>query len=197
MCVQVSRLDELWASERDAERECYTSRSELEVALSRSSALEEQLKELPMEHAKEVERLRVEVERLRAEVERLRAVVQPKESVFIIKRAFAPPVDLAIIECLVAGVARRKVPGLFITFARLFGITIPTRMRRVPGKWVDGKRQVVERTLLCIPGATHCKQMAGVMYQLNKLQVCIHTSFIHAYNVHTYMYAPSHRWVSG
>ena len=179
MCVQVSRLDELWASERDAERECYTSRSELEVALSRSSAFEEQLKEQL------------------AEAERLRAVVQPKESVFIIKRAFAPPVDLAIIECLVAGVARRKVPGLFLTFARLFGITIPTRIRRVPGKSVDGKRQVVERTLLCIPGATHCKQMAGVMYQLNKLQVCIHTSFIHAYDVHKYMYAPSHRWVSG
>ena len=36
---------------------------------------------------------------------------------------------------------------------------------------VDGKRTYVKRFVFHTPGATHCKEMASVMYQINKLQV--------------------------
>eukprot|EP00966_Prymnesium_polylepis_P020799 478648-Prymnesium_polylepis.1 len=41
----------------------------------------------------------------------------------------------------------------------------------VQGKWVDGKRSSVKKYVLYLPSATHVKEMAGVMYQLHKLQV--------------------------
>ena len=69
------------------------------------------------------------------------------------------------------GVSRRKVPNLFIIFARLFGITIPGRMKKVPGPHVNGERTTVKKYVLYSPGATHVKHVSGMMYQLNKLQV--------------------------
>ena len=79
---------------------------------------------------------------------------------------------MAIIEMLQLGVSRGKVPMLFKVFARFFGAKIPVReKKKVPGPWVDGKRTTVERDLLYLPGATHVKEMAAVMNEINKLQI--------------------------
>ena len=59
----------------------------------------------------------------------------------------------------------------FLIFARLYGIKLPGRLKKVPGPWVDGKRSTVEKHVLYMPGSTHIKEMAGVMKQLNKLQM--------------------------
>ena len=67
--------------------------------------------------------------------------------------------------------ARNKVPQLFVIFARLYGILIPGRVKKVPGPWVDGKRTTVERMVYYLPGKSHVKEMAAVMNQLNKLQM--------------------------
>ena len=111
---------------------------------------------------------------MQAELDRLRSIAEPTAAYFKQKtssHAFTAAVDLAIIEALCLGVARNKVPALFNIFARFYRIKLPGRSMKVPGKWVDGKRQSVERFLLYIPSATHVKEMAGVMNQLNKLQV--------------------------
>ena len=84
---------------------------------------------------------------------------------------FSAIVDRACIESLSLGVSRNKIPHLFLIFARLFGIKLPGRMKKVPGPRVDGKRTMVERFVLYTPGAGHVKEMAAVMNQLNKLQV--------------------------
>ena len=74
-------------------------------------------------------------------------------------------------QCICVGVAKRKIPHLFKVFARLFNIKLPGRFITVPGPVVDGKRTRVERFVLHIPGATHCKELSGVMYDLSKLAV--------------------------
>jgi hypothetical protein len=80
-------------------------------------------------------------------------------------------VDLSIVQVLCLGFARKKVPQLYGIFARLFGVKLPGREINVPGPHVNGERTTVKRYIFYTPGATHCKEMASVMYQLNKLQV--------------------------
>ena len=67
------------------------------------------------------------------------------------------------------------MPQLFPVFARLFGITLPSREIRLQGAGPDdGGRQAHvrhARRAAHTPGAMHCKEMASVMYQINKLQV--------------------------
>ena len=63
------------------------------------------------------------------------------------------------------------MPQLYAVFARLFGIKLPGREINVPGPMVDGKRTYGKRFVFHTPGATHCKEMASVMYRINKLQV--------------------------
>ena len=100
-----------------------------------------------------------------------RAIAEPNKKCFLKSGAFTAEVDLAIICCLQLGVSRGKAPSLFLIFARLFGITLPGRRKTVPGPHVDGKRTAVWRNVLYVPGTTHVKHVAGMMYQLNKLQI--------------------------
>lgn len=120
--------------------------------------------------AKEV-LLRKELAAAKAERARLAAIAEPKQQRFFEGGSFTAAVDLAIISALQLGVARGKVPNLFLIFARLFGIKPPGRWKKVPGKWVDGKRWTVERFVLYFPGETHVQHVAGMMYELNKLQM--------------------------
>ena len=69
------------------------------------------------------------------------------------------------------GVSCCKVPQLFRTFARLYGVKLPTREIKVRGPDVDGKRTAVRRVMIYAPGLSHVKEMRAVMNQLNKLQV--------------------------
>jgi hypothetical protein len=108
---------------------------------------------------------------LREEAAKYRAIAEPKKQRFLKSGASTAEVDLAIIRCLQLGVSRGKAPSLFLIFARLFGITMPGRRKKVPGPRVDGKRTTVWRYVLYTPGVTHCKHVAGMMYQLNKLQI--------------------------
>ena len=48
---------------------------------------------------------------------------------------------------------------------------MPSRPKKVPGPWVDGKRMTVTKEVMFVPGSTHIKEMAGVMNQLNKLHM--------------------------
>jgi hypothetical protein len=97
-------------------------------------------------------------------------VAEPGKERFKTGNHFSAAVDLSIVQVLSLGLARKKVPQLYGIFARLFGIKLPGREIKVPGPTIDGVRTSVKRFVFHTPGATHCKEMAGVMYQLNKLQ---------------------------
>ena len=123
---------------------------------------------------KQVAKLQVQLKAATEEAAKFKAIAEPEATYFKQKtksHAFTAAVDLAIIEALCLGVARNKVPALFNVFARFFRIKVPGHEIKVPGKWVDGKPTSVKRFLLYLPGATHVKEMAGVMNQLHKLQV--------------------------
>ena len=75
------------------------------------------------------------------------------------------------IEALCCSAARIRVPQLFLIFARFFGILVPSKIKKLPGPWVDGWRTTVERQVCFFPGKSHVKEMAAVRNQLNKLQV--------------------------
>jgi hypothetical protein len=108
------------------------------------------------------------------EAAKFKAIAEPHHTYFkqqTKSHAFTAAVDLTIIEALCLGVARNKVSALFNVFARFFRIKVPGHEIKVPDKWVGGVRQSVKRYLLYLPGATHVKEMAGVMKQLHKLQV--------------------------
>lgn len=127
----------------------------------------------------ELEALEAQLETLRQQLaaaeearDKYKAIAEPQKERFFEHGHFTARVDQAIIESLQLGVSRGKVPNLFLTFARFFGITLPTHKKKVPGKWVDGERTTVERDVYwAVPGATHVKEVAGMMYQLNRLQV--------------------------
>ena len=106
-----------------------------------------------------------------AERARLAEIAEPSKNRFYQSGHFSARVDLTIIECLQLGVTRRKVPNLFLVFARLYGIKLPRRTKKMRGGDVDGQRTTVEKTVLYVPGKSHIDDMAGVMNQLNKLQV--------------------------
>ena len=80
------------------------------------------------------------------------------------------------------------MPQLFLIFSRLFGVKLPGRWKKVQVKSLDGTRKYEQRWLLYSPGATHSKEMVGVMNKLNKLQVSLysraHTSFNHHHSRH-------------
>ena len=102
--------------------------------------------------------------------EKYKSVAEPAKEYFFDGGRFTAAVDQAILECLMLGVARNKVPQLFDTFRRFFRVEVPSRLKKVQGKRVDGKRTAVERLLLYLPGLSHCKDVAALMYMLNKLQ---------------------------
>eukprot|EP00966_Prymnesium_polylepis_P058856 1364029-Prymnesium_polylepis.1 len=82
---------------------------------------------------------------LREEIAKFKAIAEPDKRRFLKSGAFSSEVDLAIIRCLQLGVSRGKAPSLFLIFARLFGITLPGRRKKVPGPHVDGKHTTVWR----------------------------------------------------
>mmetsp|Transcript_39973 Transcript_39973/g.80082 ORF Transcript_39973/g.80082 Transcript_39973/m.80082 type:complete len:506 (-) Transcript_39973:208-1725(-) len=150
---QRSRLNDFWASEKEADRELEKVRAEA-TALS-------------VENAKQQVQIKEQLE----ELTRLKAIAEPGKERFKTKGHFSAAVDLSIVQVLSLGIARKKVPMLYGIFARLFGIKLPGREIMVPGPVVDGERTYIKRFVYHTPGATHCKEMAGVMYQINKLQV--------------------------
>ena len=134
------------------------------------------------ERAKEIEaeneQLKEQLHNLQADIEvhekavtYLKSIVEPAKTKFFEKGHFSAAVDQVIIELLSCGVARNKLPPLFMIFARFFGIVVPGRVKKVPGPWVDGRRTTVERNCYYLPGKSHVKEMAAVMNQLNKLHV--------------------------
>ena len=84
-----------------------------------------------------------------------------------------------------------QVPQLFLIFSRLFGVQLPGRWKKVQVKSVGGVRRYEEKWVLYSPGATHCKEMAGVMNQLNKLQVSLHSSAHISFNHHRSLHPSS------
>ena len=101
-----------------------------------------------------------------------RAVAEPDKSHFKTNGAFSLGVDLAITECLTrSNVSRKKVPELFLVFARFFGAKLPTHKRKVPLKKVNRKMTYVERQLLHVPGRTHVKEVCATLNQVHKLQI--------------------------
>jgi hypothetical protein len=170
-----ARTNERWASGGDAEVEAAQLRAALATAQVETEAARAELGRVTAAAEQQLNEARAAAEEqlkeAKAEAARLRAIAEPDARYFFKDRHFSAPVDLAIIQALQLGVSRRKVTNLFLVFARLFRITLPSRERKVPGPWVDGKRTSVRKRLLFIPGLTHVKHTAGVMYELNKLQV--------------------------
>jgi hypothetical protein len=119
----------------------------------------------------ELMRTQLQLEAQKEETAKYKAIAEPQKEYFFKSGHFSAASDLACIQCLQLHVPRRKVPSLFLVFSRLFRITMPRRDKKVPGPWVEGKRTSVVKTLVYVPGISHLKRMAGVMYQLNKLQV--------------------------
>ena len=115
--------------------------------------------------------LQQELKDSQAEAAKHKAVAEPAKSKFFESAHFSAAVDQVIIELMCCGVARNKLPQLFVIFARFYGILIPGRPKKVPGPWVDGRRTTVERFVYYLPGKSHVKEMAAVMNQLNKLQM--------------------------
>ena len=149
---QRSRLDDFWASEKETDRALEKVQAELAAAQKSCEEQRQMLKEQ------------------QEEITRLKAIAEPGKERFKTKGHFSAAVDLSIVQVLTLGIARKKVPQLYGIFARLFGIKLPGREIKVPGPVVDGKRTFVTHFVYHTPGATHCKEMAGVMYQINKLQ---------------------------
>jgi hypothetical protein len=119
----------------------------------------------------ELTRTRLDLEAQKMETAKYKAIAEPPKEYFFKSGHFSAPVDLACLQTLQLGVTRSKAPALFLVFARLFRITLPSREKKVPGPWVDGKRTTQVRIKLYVPGTTHLKHVAGMMYELNKLQV--------------------------
>ena len=111
-------------------------------------------------------------EELRATIDKLKAVAEPPNEKFFESSHFAAAVDNDHHPAtLHRGVARSKLPQVFLIFAQFYGILVPSHKRKVPGPWVDGRRTSVERELYYLPGKSHVKDMAAVMNQMNKLQM--------------------------
>ena len=123
------------------------------------------------EAAEKLKAARAEVTAARGEAAKYKAIAEPAKAKFFESGHFSAQVDQIIIECLSLGVARNKLPQLFVIFARFYGILIPGRKKKVPGLWVDGRRTTVDRFVYYLPGKSHVKEMAAVMNQLNKLHV--------------------------
>ena len=97
------------------------------------------------------------------------------------------------------------MPQLFLIFARLFGVKLPGREKKVLVRSLAGVRQYENKWVLYSPGATHCKEMAGVMNQLNKLQASAqpssHASFMcmlllaHHHTHHSYPMMQVGEWL--
>ena len=150
----------------EAQRKLEAERATFRAFTQREEIGEERFAALQQEATDLRKRLAAEEAALKAsqeEAARFKAVAEPDKERFFKSGRFTAAVDLAIIECLMNGVARVKVPLLFFTFARLFGVKAPSRMKKVQAPRVDGKRQTVEREVFFFPGATHCKDMAPVM----------------------------------
>ena len=131
-------------------------------------------KEIESENAALVQKLkdaRADLKAAQGEAAKYKAVAEPAKAKFFEAGHFSAAVDQVIIECLSLGVARNKLPQLFVIFARFHGILIPGRKKKVPGPWVDGRRTTVKRYVYYLPGKSHVKEMAAVMNQLNKLHV--------------------------
>ena len=133
-------------------------------AADRVAKLDRQL----AEQQARIEQLQAEIKGQTVDAAKLRAIAGPPKSKFYEAGHFSAAVDQVIIELLSCGVARNKLPQLFLIFARFYGILIPGRMKKVPGPC---QRTTVERYVYYLPGKSHVKEMAAVMNQLNKLQV--------------------------
>ena len=121
--------------------------------------------------AEENERLRDELAAAHEETAQYKAIAEPNKSYFF-QGAYTMAVDLAIGECITkARVSRNKVPLLFIIFARLFRVTLPSHKQKVPLKRLNGVSTTVERELLYVPGKTHVKEVCATLNQAHQLQV--------------------------
>ena len=106
------------------------------------------------------------------QIQELKAITEPDPEYFSKDNGFTLAVDLAIAESLTkAHVSRNQVPLLFIIFGIFFRVKIPTHMRKVPFKKIDGKMTFTERELLYTPGKTHVKQVCATLNQAHKLQI--------------------------
>ena len=165
-----------------------------DVTAERMEALEAQLAELRADSAAALAARDREISQQKAAIAELKAIAEPTKARFKkVPRTrmrmrmhvhmhmhmhmhaqgnhFNAETELAVIQVLALGVARGKVPKLFPIFARLFGVTLPAREIKVPGPIVGGKRTSVSKLVPYTPQISHCKEMAGVMYELNKLQI--------------------------
>ena len=70
---------------------------------------------------------------MQAELATYKAIAEPAKAKFFEAGHFSAAVDQVIIELLCCGVARNKLPQLFVVFARFYGILIPGRKKKVPG----------------------------------------------------------------
>ena len=120
----------------------------------------------------ELEKARAMWRAAQEEVARLKAIAEPAADYFMTKGAYSLAVDLAIAESITkAHVARNQVPSLFLIFARLFRVKLPTHKSKVPFKRVEGKMTYVERELLYVPSRTHVKEVCATLNAAHKLQI--------------------------
>eukprot|EP00965_Chrysotila_dentata_P127963 4231409-Pleurochrysis_carterae.AAC.1 len=105
----------------------------------------------------EIEKLNAENQQLRDEISVLKGITEPGKELFH-RDGFTLAVDLAIAETITtAYVSRNQAPALFLIFERFFRIKLPTRLRKVSHKVVDGKMTHVDEELIYIPGKTQLR----------------------------------------
>ena len=87
-------------------------------------------KEIELENAALVQKLKdaqADLKAAQGEAAKYRAVAEPGKAKFFEAGHFSAAVDQIIVECLSLGVARNKLPQLFVIFARFYGILISGR----------------------------------------------------------------------
>jgi hypothetical protein len=94
--------------------------------------VQEENQRLRQELAQLEEATRGQLAAAEAAAAQLRTIAEPTKERFFVRGHFAARIDLACIQALQLGVSRGKVPALFLIFARLFGVKLPGRLKKVP-----------------------------------------------------------------
>lgn len=102
-----------------------------------------------------------------------KAIAEPPKEKFFKSGHYTAEVDLTALEVIAnLGVSACVVPMLFVIFATFFGVTIPSREKKVQLEGVDaeGKRRYGMRNLLYVPSRTHMKELPAIGAELHKIQ---------------------------
>eukprot|EP00966_Prymnesium_polylepis_P337089 7391883-Prymnesium_polylepis.1 len=121
---------------------------------------------------RQVASLRQQLKAQQEETARFKAVAQPPKSKFFRSGHYTSDVDLLALEMIAScGISPNVAPKLFVMFANFYGVTLPSRQKKVlTGTDAEGKRMYEVKDVLFIPGKTHMKELPAIGGELHKMQ---------------------------